>query len=289
MSKALEAIEKMACEANIKDKERISSIVNAFLEMDSRKLECPRLPENFRYRYLINDIGEGFELAPDKIAGCTISELLVLIGLEPDIPWFEIDTDEEVWFSGYGLGKTFFSANHCFALAQALLRVQAYEPVVNRFMKLNYRGFITYLADRINASDDHTDPDYSRLCMKKGMQLNKRYSITQGYMTKYGFGEDGEDLDDILTVGDVLSRACRSGSAMWLCGNEPLGMFVDGIVRAYEIVNFFFMNCLRELAISICREDIEILLDKCSEENDYEHFFELKFRDYFSSLIVRAS
>ena len=284
MSDALNNIEKMASEENIKDPKRISAVVTAFLEMDSRKLECLQVSDNVNYRYLVNDICSGFELDRDKVRECTMTELLVLIGLEPDVPWYEINEEEECWYTEHGLTKSFYAANHCFALAQALLRVQKYEPVINRFMKLNYRGLIQYLADRINESDDKSDQDYSRLCMKKGMRLNKLFSLTRGYMLTQGDGDE-DDIDDTLTVGDVISRVSRNGNFAWLCGNEPLGFFVDRIVRAYEIINFLFMYCIRELAVSFKREQIEDLLDKCSETGDYEHLIEMRFRYCFTSLI----
>ncbi len=284
MSEKLNAIEKMAGETSIKNPEKIGEVLNALLEMDGRRFECISLTENVNYRYLIKDIGSGFELDSDLVGKCTVGELLVLIGLEPDVPWYEVDEDEECWFKEQNLDKSFLSANHCFALAQAMLRIQNYEPVVERFLKLNYRAFITYLGDRINTFTDDAEQDYRSLCMKKGMRLNRIFYLTRQFMIQNGKEEDAENIDDTLTIGDVIGRICRNGNFSWMCGNEPLGIFVDRIVKAYKLINYLFMNCIRELAMDITMEQMEDLLDNCSENRDYEHLIELRFRFFYRSL-----
>ena len=238
------------------------------------------------YGYLTKDIAQGFVLDSEKLTECSIGELLTLIGCEPGVPWYEINEEEEIWFAEEKLTKEFCSAGHSFAFAQALLRAKTHEPVISQFLRINYREFIQNLANRINASDDKTDQKYSRLCCKKGMRLNRGYYLTQKFIHDYSKKHENMDLDKTLTVGDVITIACQKGSYAWVCGGEPLGIYVERIVRSYEVMNYMFMNAIREIAISVGRENIKDLLERCSENGNYDYFSEIEMSESFKSLIL---
>ncbi len=286
MSDTLNRMEKPAFEDNITDQDRIGSILNSFLEMKSSRLMGPKSKPNPYYGYLTKDIAQGFVLDSEKLKECSIGEILTLIGCEPGVPWYEINEEEEIWLAEEKLTKEFCSADHSFAFARALLRAKTHEPVISRFLKINYREFIQNLANRINASDDKTDQKYSRLCCKKGMRLNRGYYLTQKFIHDYSKMYENMDLDKSMTVGDVITIACQKGSCAWVCGREPLGIYVESIVRSYEVMNYMFMNAIREIAISVGREKIKDLLERCSENGNYDYFSEIEVNEGFKSLIL---
>lgn len=286
MSAALKNLEKMACENNITDHNRIGSILSDFLNMKNNKLVDPKGGKSPYYSYLIRDIAKGFKLDPKKIPECSTSELLTLIGCEPGVPWYAINKEEETWYVENKLTTEFCSAGHSFALAQALLRAQIYEPLVKRFMKINHRELIQYLANRINEADDMTEPKYTRLCRKKGMRLNRTYYLTQKFMHDHSSLQQSEDPDNTITVGEIITRACQVGCCAWVCGNEPLGVYVDRVSTSYMIMNYIFMTGLREIAISTGSIRIKRMLDRLSESGRYDHFPQIDLEEGFKSLIV---
>ncbi len=283
MSEALENLEKLASEDNITNPDRIGSILNRFLDMKIMKLKGPKCRKNPYLAYITRDISRGFLLDPGKVEECSIRELLTLIGCEPGVPWFEINAAEEAWVAEEKLTRGFSSAGHSFALGQALLMAQPHEPEITRLMKINYREFIQYLANRINASNDNADQMHSRLCLKKGMRLNRIYYETQKFVRDYNNSLENENLDKILTLGGIIELASQRGSQPWICGNEPLGLYVERIVRTYKIMNWIFMNSVREIAISIENGYIKKLLDRYSESGNYENFREIDFESCFCS------
>ena len=276
MSAALEALEKAAKAPSITDPEEIRSIINNLLGMNYRNLAY-----NIKsHSYITNDIGNGFGISSSKVEDCSVRELLMLMGCEPGVPWFEITGEDNCHFKKK-MGKDYCSAGHSFTFAVVLLNARKKNTTVNRFMKIDYRAFMDFLHGIISKSLEETDHAVvNRFHMAPG-KLSEIEVHTKKYMHDHGRSDLSERS---LTLGDLIETASLKGTRSWMFGVEFLDDYLEKIVSSYYVMNGLFMYCIREVMISDGLCDIRELLDKCSESGEYEFFDQIEFQYCFRSL-----
>ncbi|MCR5280059.1 MAG: hypothetical protein K6E19_11515 [Lachnospiraceae bacterium] len=276
MSAALEALEKAAKKTSITDSEEIRSIINNLLGMDYRNLAYKIKPHS----YITNDIGNGFGISSSKVANCSVRELLMLMGCEPGVPWFEIAGEDNCHFRKK-MGKDYCSAGHSFTFAIVLLNARKQNKTVDRFMKIDYRAFMDFLLGIVSKSFEETNhAAINRFHMTPG-KLSEIESHTKRYMRDHGRSDLYEKP---LTLGDLIETACLKGTNSWLFGYEYLDDYLKKIVDSHFVMNGLFMYCIREVMISGGLLDIKELLDKCSDSGEYELFDRIEFQYCFRSL-----
>ena len=270
MSKILEKIEKTASVERIEDLEQIGQILNRLLDIN-----LTEIASNEKFEYLGNDIAKGFVLNQDKVSSLSLGEILTLIGYEPGFPWFEL-AEDEAWFYDNKPTKKFFSAGHCFFLARLIRDRASSNPVLNQFMHVDYWKFIKYLSDRMIEEADDQNSDSREIC-RKGMRLNRLYSITDRFTRKYS------SIEGDISVGDVINTACNLGLRCWICGTEPLSTFTEKTYSAYNTMRLMFMDCIRMSLINSDRDRFRLLLDNCSESGTYDedYYSQIDFNDCY--------
>ncbi len=258
MSNILDEMEKTASSERIEDLEKIEQILDRFLDMSLDEL----VGDDKRFTYLARDIAQGFDLDQKKVEKLSLRDVLTLIGYEPGFPWFELPEDD-TWFYENGPSRKFFSAGHCFFLASIIKDRASYDSVLMQFMHMDYWKFIKYLSDRMVEKTEEQNGN-SRVICQKGMKLNRLYFLTDKFTRKYS------SVEGDISVGDVINTACSTGLRCWICGTEPLSIFMQKTYSAYNTMRFMFMDCMRMSMIESNRERFRSLLDICSESGSYD-------------------
>lgn len=271
MSNILDEMEKTASVERIEDHEKIGQILDRFLDMSLEEF----VGNDERFTYLGRDISQGFDLDQEKVEKLSLRDILILIGYEPGFPWFELPEDD-TWFYDNEPTRKFFSAGHCFFLARVIRDSASSNPVLKQFMHMDYWKFIKYLSDRmVEMTDDHNG-NQREIC-RKGMKLNRLYSITDKFTREYS------SVEGYISMGDVINTACCVGLRCWICGTEPLNIFMKKTQSAYNTMRILFMDCMRMSLIKSDRDSFRFLLDTCSESGLYDEdcYSEIDFNDCY--------
>ncbi len=271
MSKILDEMEKTASAERIEDLERIEQILDRFLDMSLEEL----VGDDKRFTFLGRDIAQGIILEQKKVEELSLRDVLTLIGYEPGFPWFELP-EEDTWFYDNEPSRKFFSAGHCFFLARIIKDRASYDSVLKQFMYMDYWKFIKYLSDRmVEKTGEQTGN--SRVICQKGMKLNRLYRITDRFTREYS------SVEGDISVGDVINTACSIGLRCWICGTEPLNIFMEKTQSAYNTMRILFMDCMRMSLIKSDRDSFRLLLDTCSESGLYDEdcYSEIDFNDCY--------
>ena len=269
MSEILDKIESLASGKKIFDQELIGIILDTFLD-----LRFSEIAKNERFEsFMPEDLANGLHLEKQAVSGCTVRELLVLIGMESDEEWFDIpDKDREYFdkerFSAPDKDKEFFradfpnSACHCLMLAGMLSNKGKKNTTLARLMDIDYEAFLIYLGNiPVKAGlKSFDDPDM----VSRRSELVKEYCHMIYLVYEYLFKDTGMSFEQVrFTLGDVINTAYKQGSAMWLCGIQPLTEHAKSVRRAYLIANNLFAEIMNGYLISMDRQQSDALLQKC--------------------------
>ena len=272
MSNILKELEKTASVERIEDLSKIGQILNRLLDIKLKEIACTE-----RSKYLERDIAKGFGLDANKVSELSLKDILMLVGYEPGFPWFELPEDDS-WFYDHDLvsNRKFFSAGHCFFLARLIKDWAPSNPVLQDFMHIGYWKFIKYLSEKMSELVDTGNGNTREKC-RRGMRLNHIYSITDGFTREHS------SIEGDISVGDVISTACSLGLRCWICGTEPLNIFMGNTYSAYNTLRILFMDCIRMSLIKSDRDSFRSLLDICSESGSYDEdsYLQIDFSDCY--------
>jgi hypothetical protein len=129
-------------------------------------------------------------------------------------------------------------------------------------MDIDYEAFLIYLGNiPVKAGLKlFDDPDM----VLRRSELVKEYCHMIYLVYEYLFKDTGMSFEQVrFTLGDVINTAYKQGSAMWLCGIQPLIEHAGSVRRAYLIANNLFAEIMNGYLISMDRQQSDALLEKC--------------------------
>ncbi len=258
MSKLLDEMEAMCSMEGIKDMELIDQILKRFLSMTYSELAGDNSPNHL----LSRDLSRGFILNPVPLEEKTIREILMFIGYEPGLWFYQLSIDEYWFYRNKKLSKNkrFLSAFSCYLLAQIMVNRQKDLYVLNQLFRIDYESFIDYIGNHIPSMD-------VRSMAKRRTKLDKMASATGLFVIDFHKEHKIEDH----TLGDVLITATNVCNKKWNCGFWKLNDFVKEVLDAHMILKYLFMDCIRSNLISSSREEFMELWDACKSEY-FENF-----------------
>ncbi len=296
MSKKLEELEMAAKAEQIKDAATIDRIVSKLLETPLSELGgAPTVVD-----YLTKDIAQGYVLESEKVKDCSLSEILMLIGFEPGVPWFEFP-EEDTWFwnDEHGPAKSLFAANHCFVLGSILDYATRSNLTVKQFMRINYWSFMRFLSDRVAkfvanfaAKYNYSPTVVRKISMKNNVITKNTVKLVAAGKPELADITDFSELNALITVGDVISTLIKLGTKGWSFGVMPFSDYFNRTISVYRAMKNFFMDCIKDvLLIGVDNNYLHSVLDRCSSTGTYdsEYFDEICFEDCFETneLIVK--
>lgn len=262
MSKELDAIEKVAREKIVSDRDAIEDAIRSLLSLKPDAFDVTPNSKAFM-NALTGDISSGFALEKELVKELDLAQILTIIGYEPGVPWFEID---ENWFRARRLGKGFFCAPNCYMLARALYESQRKNPVVARFMKISFTEFVDLACDRIGS--DHIRSREIR--DRERSEIGRMYRATEERLAQWITDEKRKASRDDRTMKEVIDTAMIKSLRPWLCGTQQLAGYMDNIIAVNEIAKLIFMDCIRQAFVKNNRMDFRRILDRCSSEQEYD-------------------
>ena len=264
MSEALERIEKMASTDVIRNVGEIHRIMCSLLN-----LSYAELAQGKGYHdYLAADIARGFVLDEQKVKKCTIKEILTIIGYMPGAPWYEVDKDEK-WFTSSDLGPDFYSAPACFFMSDILYNAGRYNPVVMQFLHIGYSALMWYL-DVMKTAENKSVLLYIPEYHSESIAQRRFEVTTVRYVRNNSVNGSELPINDI-TLGDILQTMHRKGFSSWMCGTELLADYINKILLTYTTAQNLLMNSIRKNLIDMGRSDFLELMNRCSENKEYEY------------------
>ncbi len=270
MSKTLETIEYLASTDAIRRIGDIHRIMCYLLHLKYEDLA----PGKGYHDFLIRDMAKGFAVDEQKLRKCSLEQILIIIGFMPGTPWFQID-EEEKWFSESEQGKGFCSAPACYYLASILRNNINCNGVVRAFMRIGYAALISYL-DYMTTVKDKFAPIYIPEYITPITENRRIEASSIRFIREVNSKAADKDINDI-TVGDLIDTILIRMSASWLCGAEPLDLYVSKMKRSYTMAGKFFMDSIRKNRITADRKSFLELMESCSEYGIYDHEDEFDF------------
>ena len=245
--------EYTACDG-ITDLELIDKVMGNLMEVSYIDL----IGENKRFKAVAKDLCKGFDLDLKYVEMLRLRDMLVLIGYEPGVEWFNppegggIQMDEA--------DRKFNTANSCFELAYYLNCNNNENEAVHSFLNINLQSFVSYLKSML--------PGKYLLLGKSNeemKQMSQQISDYYEFMIKFICEFQSEDYGtDDLRIADVLYVISRAGTSAWNCGVHPLNRYVEKIYTAYVIAKILLMDCIRTAYIDSDRDAFHTILAACS-------------------------
>ncbi len=282
MSKQLEALEKAATAKQMEDFCTIKNIVDKLLNTSVRELDGSTAVVD----YLANDIAQGYVLEANKVKDCSLYDILMLIGFEPGVPWFELP-EEDTWFwnDEHGPEKTLSSANHCFMLGSILNNAARSNLTVKQFMRINYWSLMRFLSDRTAkfAAKHNCSPSIVRkISMKNNVIIKNTIRLVVAGKPELADFTAFSELNTLITVGDVINALIKLGTKGWSFGVMPFNEYFNRTISVYRAMKNFFMDCIKDvLLIGADSNYLHSVLDRCSSTGTYDskYFDEICFEN----------
>ncbi len=255
MSKELEMLEKRAAEKCIRDHDHIDSVVRHLLSRpfsDLRKYE-------HGYKYIRNDLCNGFDIDESGLDSINFSDLLLIIGYTPGNTYFDVPDGNGVLRIA---GRKFNASSDSYLLALAINHLSKKDIRLKEFTHIGFAAFMDYLDRKIWEE-----------CEGNRLGAIGRFNVALTVRTfKYkalSFMESKKEDTD-FTVGELMTAALNVCGKSWVCSTMPLDEYFTGMVKAYEILNGLFMDSLRMPLVYSGRERFREIIREygCSPLSD---------------------
>lgn len=273
MSKILDEMEAMSYVDGIKDMETIDDTIEKLLSMTYAELAG----DNPSHRLLCRDLSNGFELNPAALEEKTIREILMFIGYEPGVFFYQLSMDED-WFYGnekFARNKRLLCSFSCYLLAQTMVNRKNELFLLNRLFHIDYQSFIKYLDNRI-ASSCNGGKTTVREMADRRVKLNRIATTTGNFIIDF----HREHIIENHTIEDLLVTATSVCNKKWNCGFTKLNDYVRDVMEAHQVLKMFFMDSIRTNMVFSSRNEFLMLWDECKSEYFDKHKSDFREIDY---------
>ncbi len=271
MSKELEKLENRAKMKSTKDHEHIDRIINNILCLPFSFFQL----DEVRYNFLRDDFYNGFNLCKDDIQNLSFEDVLILIGYEPGNPFFDPPDTERI---SKRMGRKFNAAGHSYVLSLAINNLSKKNIHIKEFTRIEISAFTDYLREKVEDEYRNSLIPFSTCADIQQKIVAFKHKASE-YMSD-GSQAGGNELQNGVTVGDLISKAINICGRSWFCSVKSLEKYCSEILESYDLLARMFMDSVRMPLIRQDRERFQEIMVKYRDRSrktvniDFESCYE---------------